>query len=247
MLSLGSRLKDRNKRSNLKSATETNYLQFIVDNFYCHFKDKSIALEICDTNKIIRFITDLELKLYNFNFEEVQGKKIIEQAKDYVLNTGNTATVIIFEKYKGLIGALHKYYQPIFNPSNKICGISMQTYDYTKLFWGARNLTQSKNANSRFDFNLLTSRQQQILLLLAFNLSQEDIATNLSISRGGVARSASRICNTFKLPFSSASLLLDTLGRENIISNLSLQNMKFEPCTVILKNDWKILSTAINA
>ena len=256
VLFLGNRLKNRSQFSNPKLASEANYLQFIIDNFYCHFKDKSIALAICDTKKVIRFITDIELKLYSLSLDDVKGKQLTEinsfekftpsvkkdeQAKEYVLTTGNTATVIIFDKYEGLIGAVHKYYQPIFTPSNKICGLTEQTYDYTKLFWGARNLSQNKNTNSTYDFNLLTLRQQQILLLLAFDISQEDIATNLSISRGGVARSASRICKSFNLPFSSTNLLLDTLGRENIINNLSLQHMKFEPCTVLLKNDWKIL------
>ena len=58
--------------------SETGHLKFIIKHYFSHFRDKNISLSICDINKAICFITEMELKLYNLNFNEVYGKRVTE-------------------------------------------------------------------------------------------------------------------------------------------------------------------------
>ena len=238
----------------VKNLNKDQYLQFMLDIFYRNYKDKNMLITIYDSHKKLRFCTDLGSKILGVNLAKTIGESIFKSPvfkknptalrkydalQSHVLSTGNSASIIIFDKYNKLIGATHGQITPIISPKNEICGLEVKTYDFTKLFWGAHHLKEAKETSEpEYDFSRLSPRQRQILLLLAFNFTQEQIAECFEITRGGVAQAISRICKFFKFNFSSSVYLLETLGRAKIIAQLNLPFVKINPCVIVLKHDF---------
>ena len=243
----------------VKNLNKDEYLQFMIESFYSNYQDKNMLITVYDSQKKLRFCTDFAKKIWGINPAIAIGKSIFDSPvfkknktalkkydsiQSYVLNTGNPASIIIFDKYQKLIGATHGSITPIISSQNEICGLEVKTYDFTKLFWGAHHLKEPSDETKikfEYDFTQLSSRQRQVLLLLAFNFTQEQIAECFGITRGGVAQTISRICKFFNFSYTSGVYLLDTLGRAKIISQLNLPFIKLKPCVIIVKQDFSNL------
>jgi len=83
--------------------------------------------------------------------------------------------------------------------------------------------------HDNYDLAKLSTRQRQVLFLLALNFTQLEISKRLGITRGSVSGFIIRICKCFNLEFCSTNYLLEKIGKSQIIKSISQPEMVFKP------------------
>lgn len=233
--------------------TPSEYLKFIIRYHYSQYYDKQIMLSVYDKNHKLCFTSKLMHTMFNLNHNEIIGKNQLEmphaathekpaqhsmKAGSYALAQQKPITSIIFDRYNDMVGALYSRFDPIFMPDNsEVCGYSVRSYNYTKLFWGVDWMTEENEGTKQLDLTTLTQRQHQVLFLLALNFTQDKIANSLAITRGSVSKLISQICNKFDLPGHSAGYLLKYMGRKNILKKLEMPGINFFPVAILIEHE----------
>lgn len=226
-----------------------NFLNQVIDIVYSNYKEKPFLMSVFNFKKQLSFTTNFTKKVYNFplygesyndynlsNDEKVKTDLFHETASkvlDICINSGVSATLIIFDEVRHNWGALHTTFTPIFTPDGAVCGVLSQSYEFTKLFFGCINWNNDPDVS--FDVSkleLLTKRQADILYLLAINFSQEEIAQMLQIKRGTVSAVINQISIKVNCQSYSITVVLDFIGRANILATLKPPKIKI-PTKVI--------------
>ena len=239
----------------LVELTPDEYLQFLIASHFANYREANVMLSVYDVYKRIQFNTRFCEKIFSVNLEEIKGltprqmqnqlitlqrdeiSTAIEAAMDYVLNSSNSCSYIVFSKYNNIVGALHVRIDPVYTLNQQICGLACRGYDFTDLLWGIKGLYPPAEPSQALNLKLLSDRQKQVLFLLAIDFTQDKIAQLMQITRGSVSRMISQICAKLNLTCHSGSYLVDTIGRKTIITNLELPDVAFRPLIIRIEHD----------
>lgn len=221
------------------------YLQFLIETQFKLYQHKNLLLSIYDANLRLCFTSSAIDKLYGINGQNHIGLRPTEMSHftevmefmrhgeemlKLCLDSGESLNCLLFGKFRNLIGAVHTSFDPIFDLRGHTCGVEVRSFDATSLIFGVRHLfLQPKKDSLKYDLSLLNGKQQQVLFLLALDITQREISTIIGMSRGGVSSIISKICETFNFTFDSSKFLVDTIGKEHIIQSLNQPEILFKP------------------
>ena len=112
--------------------------------------------------------------------------------------------------YKGHFQSYLVTYVPIFHPTGEV--IAIQSYATRSRFFSHQEylnlLVEDKLEQTNPNLEKLTSRENEIMFLLANGLSQDLIAQTLKVSRSTIANIiANQLCAKFGIPGSNTKLL----------------------------------------
>jgi len=159
---------------------------------------------------------DLGLKIfsaqYTENFVEYihqYTQKIYEIQKQVFIDK-NVISFIDLLPYKGHFQSYLVTYVPIFHPTGEV--IAIQSYATRSRFFSHQEylnlLVEDKLEQTNPNLEKLTSRENEIMFLLANGLSQDLIAQTLKVSRSTIANIiANQLCAKFGIPGSNTKLL----------------------------------------
>jgi hypothetical protein len=230
----------------IRTAQSDEYLNFLIEAYFQHYSDVNIWLSIYDTNKRLKFSTTAIDNFFNVNFAdnynhrptEMQHAKEVmdvlnmqEAMMEHCIQSASSCSHLVFNKFRGLLGAVHVQFDPIFDSQHIVCGVSVRTFDATSVIFGMSHLVETDKPN-RYDLTKLSSRQRQVLFLLALGFTQLSISERLGITRGSVSGFIIRICKCFNLEFCSANYLLEKIGKSQIIKSISQPEIVFKPFVI---------------
>lgn len=237
----------------LAQLSPAEYLDYIIETHYIKYQEMNILLSIYDTDSRLKFASSAIAKLFKIKTEEYNygglpsNVAYLDEIKDYVLfhekmikeclETKRCCAMIIFEKFRGVIGSMHSRYDPLFDYNGNICGVTLRSFDVTNLIWGLFESTNNEIGNQIYDLSKLTRRQQEILFLSAINHTQIEISEMLKIDRGSVSKTISNICKKFGFEHHSINFLVNTLGRKYIIQNIDIPSQLSKPFIIKLDHD----------
>lgn len=240
----------------VESMELNEYLQFLIRNFFSQYKDKKIMLSIYNIEKQLVFSTKLTQEILMMNILDIiyttplqrdnknlhsKYLHVLDKALNFVLKSQEGCSIIAFDKLGNMFGALQVRLDPLFK-HNSICGISLRAMNFTKLFFGVDKVADLGYINSgkkigKSEIEHLSNRQKQILFLLLLGFTQNKIAEGLEIGRGTVVKTIAQICQKLNLPTLSASYLLQSVDKDEVLKMLSLPDMKIEPMVVFVTHD----------
>lgn len=242
--------------NDVESMELNEYLQFLIRNFFSQYSDKKIMLSIYNIEKQLIFSTKLTQEILMVNILDIiyttplqrdnnnpHSKYLhaLDNALDFVLKSQEGCSIIVFDKLGNRFGALKVRIDPLFK-HNDICGISVKAMNFTKLFFGVDKGADLVYTNSgikigRSEIEHLSNRQKQILFLLLLGFTQNKIAESLEITRGTVVKTIAQICQKLHFPTLSASYLLQSINKHDVLKMLSLPDMKIEPMIIFVTHD----------
>lgn len=176
-----------------------NSWQEMVGLSFGNHRDVELGLKIFAaqyTEEFVEYIHQYTQKIY-----EVQKRVFVDK------------TVISFIDllpYKGHFQSYLVTYIPIFHPSGEV--IAIQSYSTRSRFFShheyLNNLTQDHDSVDYLNVEKLTTRESEIMFLLANGLSQDLMAQTLKVSRSTIANIiANQLCAKFGIPGSNTKLL----------------------------------------
>lgn len=234
----------------IQTAKSDEYLNFLIEAYFQHYSDVNIWLSIYDTKKRLKFSTTAIDHFFNVNFAdnynhrptemqhatEIMDVLIMQEAiMERCIQSASSGSHLIFNKFRGLLGAVHVQFDPIFDSQHIVCGVSVRTFDATSVIFGIEHLIET-DKHDNYDLAKLSTRQRQVLFLLALNFTQLEISKRLGITRGSVSGFIIRICKCFNLEFCSANYLLEKIGKSQIIKSISQPEMVFKPFVLQFNN-----------
>ena len=242
---------------NINALDPDEYLQFIIASHYLNYNERNVLCVIHDRQKKLCFTSQLGESIWGVDSRDFIGTTIAEygkrapfknshitygKAQDYVLDSGNSASFIVLDKFNNLFRAYYVSIDPLFTSHKILCGTLSRNYDFTNLFWGCDNLARREpqiTAPISLNLNELGKRQKQVLFLLSLNFTRQLIAESLGISSGGVSRLITSIGKKLHLETSSTNFIFNYISRQKVLEQLELPEVQLEPCCFWIKQEFK--------
>ena len=234
-----------------------SFLQNIIDSYYINYLDMPILLSVYDLNLKLKFTTRFVQKFYNIaHFYEIEkgvmpdNLNIVSeemalriekrmQLMKHSITSNSITRIIHFDQLGQNCGALHTSYTPIVNSNQEACGIVTQSYDYTAEFFGSKAFD---SGDYQPELENLTFRQKNILCMWAHNLTQEQIANLLCITRGTVSKVIERIAKKFEVTSSAKKVMFQKINRHYLLENLKFPKVNVPPCLISITKDKMLYS-----
>ena len=172
------------------------------------------------TNRIIKHYCN---KIFQIQQQVFSKQKVINYVDLLPYNTG-------FKYY--YISCL-----PVFHPNGEV--IALQSFANEGKFWGVQDQVVrllGKKSVELITSNDFTQREQEILFLLCYGATQEQIAQVLDINRSTVANIIlKKLCAKFKIPGSNTKALTESALNFGLYKNMPPSLCR--PCVIILNRD----------
>ena len=163
----------------------------------------------------------------------------VMRIQQYVHKQGTVINYIDLLPYKGQFKSYFVTLLPVYHPQGEI--VALQSYAVECKFLGfheqlADLLGKKEKVYSSSEIQF-TAREQEILFLLTYGVTQDQIAQILNVSRGTVANIISKqLCVKFGIPGSNTKLL--TEAAINAGAHQNMPQSLIHPCVMVLNSNF---------
>lgn len=207
--------------------SDGDYFEKVVKPFFSGALSKGLSFTVTDLEGRILLISDSCVKDFGYkNMEEIIGKKLelcsleeeplitqIEAIRNTVIKEEKMISFMKMSNFNGSFKTYQLTYMPLFKPDGTIFAIlssgKQARYLMPREYFDHICTTKLKSLARKMNLNIkLTDRQHQILYLLIYGLTQEEIAKVLKITRTTVATVIARVSDKFGIAGSATKILV---------------------------------------